>query len=55
MINLCTKYEVSYEDMKGDIKCGKGGGFGLWVIKSQSLEVTGNSTIRQSAYKFLTS
>jgi len=49
-INLCTKFEVfvsiRYEDMKGDAKCRIWGGLGSYG----SYKVTGNITIRYTAY-----
>jgi len=50
MVSQCTKFEVSrfthYDAMNGSAKCRKWGGLG-------ALKVTGNATIRQSAYDFL--
>jgi len=37
--------------MKGDIKCGKWGGLRFGVVRV--IKVTGNGTIRYSAYEFL--
>ena len=55
MINLHTKFESStftrYEDMKGNAKCRNWSG--LRVREYGSHNVTGNVTIRYSAYDFL--